>query len=202
MSNTTNEDTTNRRRRRRGHSKQRSSSNERPVPLHKRSSSHFQQGDRQRGADYFGKGRVEYEIDGTRARATVQGNEQSSYAVGLDWTQVPEERILHSFCECQRFSEGRPCKHLWATMLALGESGPEHQPAGKDRVSLRKDRASLWPDLGVAEEGEPRRTAVNAERVRSGRTSRRSQTARGGGRRRRNGVPESGWRDFLESVRE
>ena len=202
MSKTTNEETTPRRRRRRGNSKSRSSTNDRPVPLHKRSSSHFQQGDRQRGTDYFNKGRVQLEVQGPRAHSKVQGNEQSTYAVGLDWTQVADERILHSFCECQRFFEGRPCKHIWATLLALGETGPENQPDGKDRVSLRKDRPSLWPDLGIpVDELENRRNAASGDRVRSGRSTRRSVSSRGTGRRRRGGN-EGTWRDFLETVRD
>src|SRR5688500_19676828 len=47
-------------------------------------------------------------------------------------------RSLHAFCDCQRFADGRPCKHLWASLLALAEIGAESQPPGKDRLSDRK----------------------------------------------------------------
>ena len=131
----------------------------RPVPLFKRSASHFQPGDRQRGNDYFIEGRVSLEVEGSRARAGVAGAERPFYRVGVDWSRVASERVLHTFCECQRFADGTPCKHLWATLLALAETGPENQPPGKDRLSLRKDRAAAWRDLGIApdeEDGAPR----------------------------------------------
>ncbi len=134
-------------RRRRGRGRSRSAGN-RPVPLHKRSASHFQRGDRQRGQEYFQEGRVRLEVDGHRARSRVDGTERGSYAVGVDWSRVGD-RVLHAFCECPRFADRRPCKHLWATLLAL-ETALESQPPGRDRVSLRKDRAASWRDLGVA----------------------------------------------------
>ncbi len=134
-------------RRRRGRGRVHAADN-RPVPLHKRSASHFQRGDRQRGQEYFQERRVRLEVDGSRARARVEGTERQSYAVGVDWSRVAD-RVLHAFCECPRFADRRPCKHLWATLLAL-ESALESQPPGRDRVSLRKDRAASWRDLGVS----------------------------------------------------
>ena len=135
-------------RRRRGRPPRTGPANDQPVPLHKRSASHFQRDDRQRGQDYFLEGRVRLAIDGTRARARVEGTERASYRVGLDWSRIGQ-RVLHAFCECPRFADRRPCKHLWATLLALAETEPEKQPSGRDRVSLRKDRAASWRDLGV-----------------------------------------------------
>jgi superfamily II DNA or RNA helicase len=126
------------------------------VPLFKRSASHFQPGDRQRGSDYFLEGRVSLEVEGARARSGVAGSEKPVYRVGVDWSRVATERVLHTYCDCQRFAEGTPCKHLWATLLALAETGPENQPPGKDRLSLRKDRAAVWRDLGVTPEDESR----------------------------------------------
>ncbi len=136
------------------------------MPLAKRAASHFEPGDRDRGAEYFAEGRVQLEIGDSRARARVAGQERDAYAVGLDWTQVGD-RVLHAFCTCERFAAGRPCKHVWATLLALAESGPEHQPVGKDRLSLRKDRAASWPDLGVAPEPERGERPRPARRARA-----------------------------------
>ncbi|MDX1384654.1 MAG: QueG-associated DUF1730 domain-containing protein, partial [Thermoanaerobaculia bacterium] len=79
---------TRRRRRRRGKAR----TEEGPVPLFKRSSSHFQEADRDRGQTYFEEGRVEVSIDGERALVKVAGSDQETYAVGVDWSQVEKRR--------------------------------------------------------------------------------------------------------------
>ncbi len=184
------------RRRRRGRGRPREAAGEaRAVPLWKRTASHFDPGDRDRGAEYFVEGRVELEVAGSRARARVEGKEREVYVVGLDWTQVGE-RVLHAFCTCERFAGGRPCKHVWATLLALAESGPENQPAGKDRLSLRKDRAASWPDLGVAPEPERPRPARRA-RAHLARPARLRAVGDRGPH-----VGGSAWRSLLAEVRE
>ncbi len=144
-------------------------------------------------------------VDGMRALGHVEGNEQRIYSVGFDWSRVASERVLHSFCECPKFAKGKPCKHLWATLLALAETGPENQPPGKDRLSLRKDNPSSWPDLGqttskeegienhgtvVAPAGPPVRRTHHARpmRDRSGRPSTK--------------VPNSAWKSQLKTIRE
>ncbi len=166
--------------RRRSRKPRRSGGNARLVPLYKRSSSHFSPEDRQRGTDYFREDRVRLEIDGKRATAKVEGNDQPLYRVGIDWTRVSDRRV-HIFCECPAFANGRSCKHLWAALLALGEAGAEHQPPGKDRLGLRKDRAARWPELGVSQgesetppAGRSRRRRSNRDRSSHG-TSWRSQ---------------------------
>ena len=120
-----------------------------PVPLYKRSSSHFQVADRERGEDYFHEGRVAIRVEGPRARAKVKGSDKAPYNVGLDWSKVPDSRALHAFCDCPRFSGRKPCKHVWAALLALAESDGDHQPTGTDRLSLRTDNVSKWPELGA-----------------------------------------------------
>ncbi|MEE2776975.1 MAG: SNF2-related protein [Acidobacteriota bacterium] len=176
------------RRRRRG----RARPDEGPVPLLKRSFSHFDESDRDRGQGYFEDGRVELEIDGVRACARVQGTDKESYAVGVDWSQVAERRALHAFCECPRFIGGKACKHLWATLLALAEHGPDSYPPGRNRVGLRKDRAGAWPELGVEE------TAANAPVVR-----RRTSRSRRGRRNARTGADRGGaWRTQLAALGE
>ena len=183
-------------RRRRGRRSRNTST--RPVPLVKRTGSHFQPGDRQRGTEYFNEGRVRMEVDGTRARAWVAGKEQDVYGVGIDWSQVASKRVLHVFCGCQRFADGKPCKHLRATLLALAETGPENHPPGRGRLGLRKDRAASWTELGVpvaADAHQPRRGQAGraTKRRSSGRS--RSRVDRG-----RHAAPS--WRSQLTAVRE
>ena len=192
MSSTDQEKSPGKPRRRRSRSRSRSGS-KRAVPLHKRTGSHFQPRDRQLGEECYREDRVRFEIDGNRARARVEGTDQPFYAVGLDWSRVPRERVLHSFCECKRFASGKACKHLWAVLLALGESGPDNQPPGRDRLSLRKDRASSWTDLGVApKEDEP---SVHHAKPPSSR-------ARGKHRGSVRGAGPTTWRSLIESAEE
>ena len=137
-----------RRQRRRSRKRQRpAAANARPVPLYERTQSSFNRGDKQRGADYFREGRVKLDVKGNRATAEVKGKDRQSYGVGIDWSRVAPKQVLHVFCQCPRFSSGKPCKHLWATLLALAESGPQNQPPGQIDVSLRKDRKTRWREL-------------------------------------------------------
>ena len=185
-----------RRRRRRGRTRAGADDTTRSVPLYKRSASHFERGDRQRGNEYFLDERVSFEIDGSRARARVQGTERPSYVVGLDWSEIGE-RVLHAFCECQRFADGRPCKHVWATLLALAESELEKDLPGRDRLSVRKDRAENWPDLDVTQFIEPRKQTARD-------TPGRGRASRGGSRsksRRRSLARAVSWRSQLVSLR-
>ncbi len=177
-------------RRRRGRGRSRASVSNRPVPLHKRSASHFQRGDRQRGQEYFQEDRVRLSVDGSRARARVEGTERQAYSVGLDWSAVGD-RVLHAFCECPRFADRRPCKHVWATLLAL-ENVLESQPPGRDRVSLRKDRAAAWRDLGISAD-RPRAPA---------RPGRRAHHARPPRQRRRATSGAGLWRSQLAAIGE
>ena len=135
-------------RRRRGRSKAKGRpSSGGHAPLHQRCTTHFRGGDQQRGEKYFHQNRVQLEVDGQRARAKVRGSEQPFYSVGIDWSKVESNHRLHAYCECERFAGGAPCKHIWATLLGLAASHPNQQPPGKDRLGLRKDRATSWKDL-------------------------------------------------------
>ena len=176
------------RRRRR---KRKKISDEGPVALFRRSTSHFQEADRDRGQSYFEDGRVDITVQGERASGHVEGTDQDSYAVGLDWSQVGKRRALHAFCECPRFRGGRPCKHVWATLLAIGEMGTEHSPPGRDRLGLRKDRAGIWPELGITEPDD-----APVVRRRSGR-SRSRKSRRGMG-----DAHDGAWRTQLAALRD
>ncbi len=152
------------------------------VPLHKRSRSHFEPGERERGAEWFHDGRVQVEIDGPRALASVRdsgGEEPTTLRVGVDWTRVAERRV-HTFCECRRFAGGQLCSHIWAVLLALGEAGEEHQPPGKDRLGLRRDHAASWEDLGRSGIGPvgPLHEERSASAARTQRAPQRSLPAR------------------------
>ena len=182
-------------RRRRGRGRSRAPVSDRPVPLHKRSASHFQRGDRQRGQEYYQEGRVRLEVDGARARARVEGTERQTYAVGIDWSRVGD-RVLHAFCECPRFADRRPCKHLWAMLLAL-EPALENQPPGRDRVSLRKDRATNWRDLGISV-GQGDRSKPQSMPA----PGRRAHHARPPRQRRRPVTGASLWRSQLAAIGE
>ncbi len=171
--------------------KPRGGSGPRPVPLHKRSSSHFQPGDRQRGDDYFDEGRVQLAVNGGRAMARVAGTEHESYTVEVDWSEVPESRLLRASCTCQRFAGGRPCKHLWATLLAIGSLDPSVQPPGRGRLALRKERPTeREDDPGQIEQ----RARVHLARPRR---QRKAAGPRGRSRGRR-----AGWQDQLGRLRE
>ena len=178
-------------RRRKGRSRNRSAKTTKPVPIHKRSASHFQPEYREEGAAIVAEGGVSLEIDGTRSRARVEDG-TGEYAVGVDWSRVGAKRALHGFCECQRFAQGTPCEHLWSVLLALGEMGLDRQPPGRDRVSLRKDRIDNWGDLAL--EGAPD-AASEIRRPGPGRGGPRTRKGRKGGDR------DASWRAVFDSVR-
>jgi superfamily II DNA or RNA helicase len=148
---------------------------------------------------------VDFEIEGSRARAQIHGKEGETHRVGLDWSRVGD-RILHGFCQCQRFAEGRPCKHLWAALVAFAEREPDLQPAGKDRLSLRKDSAGSWKDLGVPPSEGPRREGEASPRQEGGRSAKRSGRARRGRERLAPGADRASrssgppWRHQLATV--
>ncbi len=167
------------------------------VPLHKRSRSHFQPAERELGTDNYLSGRVRIEIEGTRARSLVGDADGETYRVGIDWSRLSIRR-LHTFCECPRFAGGKPCQHIWAALIALGESGPENQPEGKDRLSVRKDRASNWEDLGGSLGAAVPQTPVRAYTSETATSPNRRRSMPG--KRGRKGV--TSWRSQLADLRE
>ena len=166
------------------------------MPLHKRSTSHFAPNERKHGAECLQSGNVTIEVEDTRARATVEEPEGEVLRVGVDWARVGDRR-LHTFCECARFDSGKLCRHIWAVLLALGETGPENQPEGKDRLGLRKDRAASWLDLGI----DPTKSRSDeAERqTKKSRTRRRATGTKDDARRR---TSTSSWRAKFADLRD
>jgi len=74
---------------------------------------------RQRGREYFDRGRVTPQPaeGGELARATVRG--QNEYTVVI---RDKNAKAAVS-CTCPAFSEGHYCKHVWATLLSLERQG-------------------------------------------------------------------------------
>ncbi|MEJ2086338.1 MAG: SNF2 helicase associated domain-containing protein, partial [Acidobacteriota bacterium] len=179
------------------------------MPLYKRSHSHFEPEERDRGTDCFRDGRVIVEIDGPRARAVVGGaedEEQPVFRVGIDWTRIAKRRV-HTYCECDRFAGGQLCSHIWAVLLALSEAGAEHQPAGRDRLGLRKDQPSRWNDLtGVnggqagSLQGSTDSGRTTATRSDSRRPPLRQRVVSASSRRGRKVT--TSWRSHLSSLRD
>jgi superfamily II DNA or RNA helicase len=74
---------------------------------------------RDRGEEYFWRGRVRIE-DGsdTEVEACVRGSE--TCYVSLEWN----DGVLGTWCDCSYFIEsGIPCKHLWASILSAESQG-------------------------------------------------------------------------------
>jgi superfamily II DNA or RNA helicase len=180
------------------------------YPLYRRSISHFQRSERELGAKCFEEDRVKLEIYNTRALAKVRGSESEEtkeYRVGIDWARIAERRI-HTYCECQRFAGGKFCRHIWAVLLTLGETGPEHQPPGKQRLGLRKDKAGSWKDLAPLADGSlvapalgnsgatARSTAKKTDR----KPTSRKRAASASGRRGR--AAATSWRSHLTFLHE
>ena len=165
-----------------------------PVPLYKRSRSHFDPNERKRGAELFRSEAVALALDGTRGRAAVEDDNSGPYRVGLDWSRISNRR-LHCFCECSRFHRGKLCSHIWAALLAHAESGVENQLPGKDRLGLRKDRATVWQDL-LSQSTEDSGLAVAPT------AARRVRAIRGRGAAAGARTSPTSWRSQVASIRD
>src|SRR5262245_55100491 len=80
-------------------------------------SSDFTKAVRSRGADYFQEGRVRI-TKGSDWEACARVRGSRTYRVDLEI----EGNELSVHCDCQAF-EREPCKHLWATILAVEGKG-------------------------------------------------------------------------------
>src|SRR5215510_9682599 len=80
-------------------------------------SSDFSKAVRSRGADYFQAGRVKI-TKGSDWDVSAKVRGSRTYSVELEI----EDNDLVVNCDCQAF-ETEPCKHLWATILAVEGKG-------------------------------------------------------------------------------
>lgn len=181
----------------------------RTVALHQRSASHFRPEDREEGQSVFSKGDIKLEIDGASARILISpppidddaaDSDPSSNGVAnveLDWSRVPDERILHAVCGCDQFAAGTACGHIWASLLQLAANEPKKQPSGSGRVSLRKTRP---PRVSIPGSALDAVQPANEDPEGAPRPVRRSRRSRN--RRRRRTPATTSWRSVVETVRQ
>src|SRR5499426_4447879 len=144
-------------------------------------SSDFTKAVRSRGADYFQEGKVKI-TNGSAWEVNARVRGGRTYRVNLEIHG--NELVVH--CDCPHF-EREPCKHLWATILAVegkgylrgdGSLGPLAMVPGFDDESLFDDGEENdfydgddedWPNRYEADDDDqPRQNAVN--RLRDGRS--------------------------------
>src|SRR4029079_2718615 len=80
-------------------------------------SSDFSKAVRSRGADYFQAGKVKI-TKGSDWEVSARVRGSRTYSVRLEIEG--DELIIH--CDCPAF-DNEPCKHLWATILAVEGKG-------------------------------------------------------------------------------
>ena len=122
----------------------------RPWPgLAVRCRSAFGSGDRDRGSSYAVERRlIHVEANPTHHQiaALVRGSKRVPYEVSLSWASA-RRGFIEANCSCPRFQD-TCCKHLWALILYVDESGLGHEVPGNG--SLRIDHA----DFGLSDEME------------------------------------------------
>ena len=103
------------------------------------------------GRGYFEEARVTLEgADEVIATASVRGTRPVPYRVTVGYRDVASRGRLEISCTCPYFAEGFPCKHIYATLLALDASGAElvHPAYLEGRI----DVVSLRPELEPGED--------------------------------------------------
>ncbi len=126
----------------------------------------FEFGDISRGQRYFRQGAVHLGQAGPHGMIAKVAGSQGYYRVAVDWGQLPAGRLIVG-CECARFSKGWPCKHLWATLLAMDRTGNAQRVAGSQRLDLKMIDGTLDPpDDGVVVQANASRE-TNGESARS-----------------------------------
>jgi superfamily II DNA or RNA helicase len=89
---------------------------------------------RSRGQDYYRSGAVQLQdVTAHAADALVDGTD--TYVVNL----ALKKNTLHAYCSCPYFEDRfSPCKHIWATLVALDAKG-KLQPAGYGKLRIEAD---------------------------------------------------------------
>ena len=97
------------------------------------------------GRQYFAEGRVAIEgADRDTVLAHVKGSRPEPYLVAINFAEVPSRSRLQVQCNCAFFKDGFPCKHLYATLLAIESAGirmvnPAFYEGRLDLVTLKED---------------------------------------------------------------
>ena len=138
----------------------------------------FEAGIRSRGLSYFSGGRVRLgPVDENGVLAHVKGSRRAPYQVVLDWGEVEWGDALTVSCDCQDFEDGTLCKHVWATLLTLDDTGEGRWVPGSGRLEL-------VPDYGFDDDLERGRGGGEEETETWRRTRTRGGRGSGGGGRR------------------
>lgn len=97
------------------------------------------------GRQYFVEGRVAIEgADRDTVLAHVNGSRPEPYLVAINFAEVPNRSRLQVQCDCAFFKDGFPCKHLYATLLAIESQGirmvnPAFYEGRLDLVTLKEE---------------------------------------------------------------
>ena len=97
------------------------------------------------GRQYFAEGRVAIEgADRDTVLAHVKGSRPEPYLVAINFADVPSRSRLQVQCNCAFFKDGFPCKHLYATLLAIESAGirmvnPAFYEGRLDLITLKED---------------------------------------------------------------
>ncbi len=103
--------------------------------------SQFRQNDRSRGEHV--RHLVEIQtVTANEAVALVEGSHSEEYVVSIDYSLLADE-MLGASCECMRFLDGYFCKHIWASIRELDDSG--YSPALYDAKRLLLFEADTSP---------------------------------------------------------
>ena len=97
------------------------------------------------GRQYFDEGRVAIEgADRDTVLAHVKGSRPEPYLVAINFAEVASRSRLQIQCNCSFFKDGFPCKHLYATVLAIESAGirmvnPAFFEGRLDLITLKED---------------------------------------------------------------
>jgi superfamily II DNA or RNA helicase len=95
-----------------------------------------------RGRRYFTSGRVRITaIADEGIEAEVAGSRRKPYDVFVHWRDIDDGEVVAS-CSCPHFQGGTLCKHVWATLLEIDETGRSKHLSGPSRVRVRRAPAS------------------------------------------------------------
>ena len=89
------------------------------MSIAQRCQHHFLSGDRSRGENYFDEGRVSLR-GGADGAAYFEARGNQIYDVEVEFHDL-NRGLLRAWCDCPRFQDGTPCKHVWAALLQVDE---------------------------------------------------------------------------------